>query len=66
MPTRVGPPEQPKSPNSASRANMAVPPLGRLREATLMVPGHKMPTDRPHRPQPSRASSGLGDNAASR
>ena len=34
--------------------------------ATLMVPGHKMPTDRPHRPQPSRASSGLGDNAASR
>lgn len=38
-PTNVGPPEQPKSPARASKANMAVPP--RLMEAVAMlnVPG---------------------------
>lgn len=44
----------PRSPAIASRANMAVPPLGSRPEHMLMVPGHIMPTENPHTIQPIR------------
>ena len=47
-PARVGPPEQPRSPARASKANMAVPPRGIMEEALLKVPGHRIPTEKPH------------------
>ena len=45
-PTILGPIEPPKSPAMASRANIAVPPRGILRDEMLMVPGHMMPTEK--------------------
>ena len=65
-PTRVGPAEQPRSPPNASRANMAVPPARREAEALLKVPGHMIPTEKPHSPQPARLSAGQGERLASR
>lgn len=40
--------EPPRSPAMASRANMAVPPMGIVPEVMLMVPGHMIPTEKPH------------------
>ena len=60
-PTNVGPTEQPKSPASARNANMAVPPRLMDADAILKVPGHKMPTDKPHSPQPMNPKMGIGD-----
>ena len=57
-PTKVGPPLQPRSPASASMANMAVPPRGRLAVAVLKVPGQRMPTENQQRAQPKRLRSG--------
>lgn len=51
-PTKVGPPEQPTSPASASNANNAVPPLRNVADALLKLPGHMIPTDNPQTEQP--------------
>src|SRR5699024_180890 len=66
FPTKAGPVAQPKSPARAKRANMAVPPRGIRLEARLKVPGHIMPTEKPHRLHATSASTGLGDRDASR
>ena len=58
MPTRVGPLEQPKSPARASIANIAVPPVRSDTAALLKVPGHIIPTESPHNPQPIRLMIG--------
>jgi len=58
MPTRPGPAAPPRSPAIARNANIAVPPLGSLFERMLMVPGHMIPTEKPHRIQPVRQITG--------
>ena len=65
-PTRVGPEEQPRSPASARSANIAVPPVRSEDAARLKVPGHIMPTEKPHIAQPIRLSNGQGESEASR
>lgn len=62
-PARVGPPLQPRSPASASIANIAVPPPRIAMEALLYVPGHIIPTEKPHTAQPIRFIAGTGTNA---
>ena len=64
-PTKVGPQVQPKSPANASRENIAFPPLIEA-EVILNVPGHKMPTEKPHKPIPIRERIGEGDNEIKR
>lgn len=61
-PTRVGPPPQPRSPASARNANIDVPPFFISLEAVLNVPGHKIPTDNPHRAQPIKPRTGNGES----
>ena len=61
-PTKVGPPEHPASPASASRANNAVPPFLREADALLNVPGHMIPTDNPQIEQPISAINGDADS----
>ena len=61
-PTIPGPAEQPISPKKASRANIAVPPRGKLLLAREKVPGHIIPTESPHRAHPIRESTGYGEN----
>ena len=46
-PASVGPPEHPRSPASASSANIAVPPPRIDADAILNVPGHIIPTENP-------------------
>ena len=58
-PTKVGPPEHPKSPAKASKANIVVPPVRREAAAVLNVPGHIIPTDNPVRAQPNKLINGL-------
>lgn len=65
-PTSVGPPEHPKSPASASSANIAIPPFRRTDDALLNVPGHMIPTDKPQMPQPTSENTGSGDSTISR
>ena len=65
-PTDMGPMVPPRSPASARKANIAVPPAGQMREAMLMVPGHMMPTEKPHRAQPATPRAGAGVRDASR
>ena len=65
-PTTPGPEEHPRSPASARSANNAVPPFGQDAAAILKVPGQNTPTENPQSPHPSSASTGFGDNAASR
>ena len=65
-PTSVGPVEQPRSPASASSANIAVPPDGYFAAARLSVPGHMMPAARPHSAQPTSEIAGNGASEASR
>lgn len=60
VPTRVGPPEHPRSPPSANSANIAVPPLGRAADALLNVPGHMIPTESPQTAQAARLIRGSG------
>ena len=50
---------RPSPPAMASRANIAVPPRGILRDEMLMVPGHMMPTENPHSMQPIRPNTGF-------
>lgn len=40
---------------------MAVPPAGSMAEALLKVPGHMIPTDKPHTAQATRLSWGTGN-----
>ena len=61
-PTKVGPPEHPASPASASSANNAVPPFLREADALLNVPGHMIPTDNPQIEQPISAINGDADS----
>ena len=65
-PASVGPPEQPRSPASASNANIAVPPPLMDAEAMLNVPGHMIPTENPQTAQPTRLSIGTGTKAIQR
>ena len=60
-PTIAGPILPPRSPAMASSANMAVPPRGNLCEEILMVPGHMMPTEKPHAIQPTSPVNGEED-----
>ena len=57
-PASVGPPEQPTSPARASMANIAVPPLRIVADALLNVPGHIMPTEKPHTAHPISPTAG--------
>ena len=57
---------QPISPASAHSANIAVPPFGNARDTALNVPGHIIPTEKPHSPQPNSAKTGMRDSPASR
>ena len=61
LPTIVGPSEQPTSPASAKKANIAVPPFFIIDEDILKVPGHKIPTENPEMPHPIRDNNGQGD-----
>lgn len=61
-PTKVGPPEHPASPASASSANNAVPPFLREADALLNVPGYMIPTDNPQIEQPISAINGDADS----
>ena len=65
-PTSPGPIEPPKSPAIASNANMAVPPVGNFFVEILIVPGHMIPTEKPHTIQPISPSIELVDSEASR
>lgn len=60
-PTSEGPPEHPKSPASASNANMAVPPFLIAADALLKLPGHIIPTDNPQIPHPTSDKNGEGE-----
>ena len=65
-PAIVGPPEHPRSPASASKANMSVPPFFTPDEAMLNVPGQKIPTAKPASPQPSSVITGFCTNTITR
>ena len=66
VPTMYGPMEPPRSPAIASNANIAVPPSGILPEVMLIVPGHMIPTEKPHRMQPISPMTGLADRETRR
>ena len=63
-PITNGPMEPPISPAMARSANSAVPPSGILEDEILMVPGHIIPTEKPHTTQPVRFKRGYGARAA--
>ena len=65
-PTTVGPMEQPKSPAKANMANMGVPPLGQALDDILMVPGQRIPTEKPVIAQPINESIGKKDKEVSK
>lgn len=65
-PTRLGPILQPISPASARSANREVPPFLKYLTDRLKVPGHRMPTEKPHKEQPTSESNGWGENTQSR
>ena len=65
-PTIPGPRLPPKSPAIASSANMAVPPAGNFSDEMLIVPGHMIPTEKPHTIHPIRPSNGFVDIEARR
>jgi len=50
----------------ARRENIAVPPVGKVFEEILMVPGHMIPTENPHTIQPISPAAGLEDRDARR
>ena len=66
FPTIPGPIAPPRSPAMARRANIAVPPEGIFPEQMLMVPGHIIPTEKPHIIQPASPSMGISDREATR
>ena len=57
-PAREGPEEHPRSPESASNANMVVPPNFTLSVARENVPGQKIPTEKPQTIHPIKARMG--------
>ena len=59
VPIMAGPTAPPKSPASARRANIAVPPVGSIWDEILIEPGHIMPTEKPHSAQPINPTSGM-------
>ena len=63
IPVSHGPAAHPKSPPSASNANIAVPPDGYPPAVRLNIPGHMRLTVNPQREQPSRDIAGTGANA---
>ena len=65
-PTIPGPMLPPKSPAMARRENIAVPPVGKVFEEILIVPGHMIPTENPHTIQPISPIVGLDDKAERR
>ena len=65
-PTIPGPILPPKSPAMARRENIAVPPVGKVFEEILIVPGHMIPTENPHTIQPISPAAGLEDRDARR
>ena len=56
----------PKSPAMARRENIAVPPFGNVFEEILIVPGHIIPTEKPHTIQPTSPMIELDDRAERR
>ena len=66
QPAVVGPRVQPISPASASNANIFTPPFEMRSVAIQMVPGHIIPTEKPHKAQPTSESRGYGERAASK
>ena len=66
LPTIVGQIDAPKSPASAKNANIIVPPLGHFCEEMLIVPGHIIPTAKPHTAQPIKPSIATDDKDASK
>lgn len=60
IPVIHGPNAQPKSPNIASMANIAVPPLGKTFAARLKMPGHIVEAESPQSPQPISETIGTG------
>ena len=65
-PTTDGPEQQPKSPPSASRANIAVEPFGSDFAESENVPGHIIPTLKPHRAHPISDNTGMGESEIKR
>ena len=57
-PAAAGPEAHPRSPASARKAYIAVPPAGRAAAAAEKVPGQRTPTANPQTPHPSIPSSG--------
>ena len=66
QPTTPGPLAQPKSPARAKKANIAVPPVGNAFEEMLIVPGHMIPTEKPHTIQPASPMIGFSENDANK
>ena len=64
IPARAGPQEQPMSPHTASRPNMAAPPFGKAAEVELSTPGHIRLIEKPQRAQHSSDSMGCCKSAA--
>ena len=60
-PTSEGPEVQPMSPDRAKSANIAVPPFGKLADATLRTPGQRIPTEIPQSAHPIRETTGQGE-----
>ena len=65
-PTIPGPMLPPKSPAMARRENIAVPPVGKVFEEILIVPGHMIPTEKPHTIQPVNPITGFDDKVVKR
>ena len=58
-PTIPGPMLPPRSPAMARSANIAVPPAGNFLDEILNVPGHMIPTEKPHRIHPVSPTTGF-------
>ena len=66
IPTIAGPIVPPKSPDIASKANIAVPPSGNCLDEMLIVPGHIIATENPQITHPISPSTGALVNATSK
>lgn len=66
LPVTYGPREQPKSPEKANNANNAVPPYLICFDANENVPGHIIPTEKPHNAQPTNPIIADEDKEAKR
>lgn len=64
LPTIAGPMLPPKSPAIARSANIAVPPAGNFLEEILSVPGHIIPTEKPHKIHPASPTTGFENSDA--